>query len=131
MTWTYAGDPSANTRDEVRYLIGDTDSTDEQISDEEIAYHLTQNNDNSLAAAVDAAEAIAAKYARRVNREVGDMRIESEKLMSHYADLARRLQKKKSSRTAGIFIGNDSQQRLFSLGMMDDTPVDTSYDGAS
>lgn len=132
MTWTYSGDPSSSPRNELRYLIGDTDTADKQVQDEELDYHLTKNGNNAVSAAIDACEALAAKYARRVNREVGDLRIESERLMDHYIKLAKRLQKNKSIRgAAGIFIGNDPQQRLFSMGMMDETPRDTSYDGRS
>jgi len=46
MTWTYGGAPgtttSATRRDAVRLLVGDTDTTDQQITDEEIAFGLSQ-----------------------------------------------------------------------------------------
>lgn len=132
MTWSYSGDPSNSTLDEVRYLIGDTESTDMQLQDEEINYHLAQNNGSAVNAAIDACEGLVAKYARKVNREVGDLRIESERLMDHYIKLAKRLMSKRSMKGAtGIFIGNNKDQRLFKMGMMDDAPVDTSYDGRS
>ena len=38
MTWTYGGDPASNARDAIRFLIGDTDTNDQLLNDEEIAW---------------------------------------------------------------------------------------------
>lgn len=57
MTWSYSGDPSASTRDAVRFLLGDTDDTDQVFSDEEIDWLLTETNNVYYAAAM-AAEAV-------------------------------------------------------------------------
>lgn len=74
MTWTYSGDPAANSRDAVRFLVADTDSTEPLISDEEIAYLLDLYSEAPLAA-VGAARAIAAKFSRESDqaRTVGDL----------------------------------------------------------
>lgn len=74
MTWTYSGDPAANDRDAVRFLVADTDSTDPLISDEEIAYLISLFAEPPLAA-VGAARAIAAKFSRDADqaRTVGDL----------------------------------------------------------
>lgn len=66
MTWTYDGDPAANDRDEVRFLCGDTDSTDPQVTDEKIAYCVAAAGNNILAAAM-VCESLAAQYARDVD----------------------------------------------------------------
>lgn len=131
MTWSYGGNPTSSKKDEVRYLVGDTTTTDQQLSDEEISYHLLQNSNNALEAAIDAADALMAKYAREVTRESGDLRIEAEKRMGHYKALHSQLKAKRSKAGSnGIFIGNDPNQRLFSIGMMD-RDRDVSYDGPS
>lgn len=74
MTWTYSGDPSSSVRDAVRFTVGDTDETEELVSDEEIDYLLTIHNGVGMAA-VGAARAIAAKYSRKSDqsRAVGDL----------------------------------------------------------
>ena len=36
MAWTYAGDPAASNLATVRFLIGDTDTTDQLLNDAEI-----------------------------------------------------------------------------------------------
>ena len=42
MTFTYSGDPTTSTRNKVRFLLNDTDSTDVLFSDEELAYLITE-----------------------------------------------------------------------------------------
>jgi hypothetical protein len=32
MTWSYSGDPSSSSTDAVRFLVGDTDTNDQLIS---------------------------------------------------------------------------------------------------
>lgn len=91
MTWTYGGDPSANDRDEVRFLLGDTDTTDQLITDEEIAYAITQAATNRGAAAL-CARAVAASFARRADRTVGDLRISYSQQHKQYLELAERLE---------------------------------------
>jgi len=72
LTWTYDGDPSANDRDAVRFLSGDTDTTDQLVTDEEIAWLLTENP-NVYSAAAEACRAIASAFARFSDKSVGDI----------------------------------------------------------
>lgn len=67
MAWTYGGDPSANARDWVRFRIGDTDTADQQLSDEEIASLLSDASDAKRVAALYAVRRLLAKYARLVD----------------------------------------------------------------
>lgn len=59
MAFTYSGDPSASSRDAVRFLLGDTVEAQAVFSDEEIAWALTQNANVYFAAAVIADSAVA------------------------------------------------------------------------
>lgn len=87
MTWTYSGDPSSSNRDEVRFLVGDTDTTDQQVNDAEIAYAIAEEANNRLAAA-RIARTLAAKYARRADKKVGDLDIKWKQLSENYKQLA-------------------------------------------
>jgi len=87
MTWTYTGDPSANNRDEVRFLIGDTDNADKIVQDEEIAYAIANEANNRLAA-IRIVRTLAGKYARKVDKTVGDLKISYSQIYKHYVDLA-------------------------------------------
>ncbi len=67
-------------------MVGDTDSTDEQLQDEEIAYFLTTYTSVGTAA-VHAARAIMAKISRQVTKAVGDLRISLSDRWKHYVEL--------------------------------------------
>ena len=45
MTWSYSGDPAASDLDAVRYIIGDTSEDMSLLTDEEIKYELSNNED--------------------------------------------------------------------------------------
>ena len=82
MGWNYSGDPAASIGDEVRFLIGDTDSTDPLLSDEEIEY-LLAGSGSPRQAAYDGCVDIAGKFARMASsKSVGDLSIS-------YSDRAR------------------------------------------
>ena len=87
MTWTYDGDPSANERDEVRWLVGDTDTTDQLVTDEEIAYALAKCATPTLAAAA-VCDAISAKFSREADRRVGDVSLSASQKAKAYKTLA-------------------------------------------
>jgi len=75
MAFTYI-DPTSGNRDKIRFLIGDTDSTDFHLHDAEVTY-LFDTWGNVYKAAAYAAEIIAAKYAHKTNysRSIGDLSI--------------------------------------------------------
>lgn len=75
MTFTYSGDPSSSPRNEVRFLLADTDSTDPLLSDEEIDYALAKAEGDVYQTAHDCAYAISAKFVRRADtsKSVGDL----------------------------------------------------------
>ena len=85
--WTYSGDPAASARDLVRHLVGDTDTTDQQVTDEEIAWAVGAYATTYLAASATA-RAIAARYARKADKSVGDLSLSYSQLQRHYAELA-------------------------------------------
>jgi hypothetical protein len=75
MGWNYSGDPSASPGDEVRFLIGDTDTNDQLLSDEEIEYLLLKAT-TPRQAAYDGCIDIAGKFARMAtSKSVGDLSI--------------------------------------------------------
>lgn len=81
MTWTYSGDPGDSARDAIRFLIGDTDTNDQLLSDEEIAWVNAQasGTTTSLDAVYDAAAqcamTIATKLGREADKQIGDLSV--------------------------------------------------------
>lgn len=89
MAWTY--DTSlATQRDTVRLLVGDTISTDPQMSDEELDALLLVHG-SVKATAINVALALAAKYARFADKWVGDLKILASQKSRAYYELAKQL----------------------------------------
>lgn len=107
MTWTYSGNPAGSDRDKVRFLIGDTDTTDQQMSDEEIAWLLTEYPSVYLAAA-NAAEQLVARYARTLERRQTDLNPSVHDKLAHYRQLAKRLRSTAATREAMPYAGGIS-----------------------
>ena len=74
MTWSYSGDPGSSTRDEVRFLIQDTDTDNQLLSNEELDYLITAYID-PYSAAVAAVVSLIATAARseEESKSVGDL----------------------------------------------------------
>lgn len=64
MSWSYDPARTEDALNHVRLMIGDTDTSDQQLSDEEITSLLLQADGNRYMAAAAAAEAIRGKYSR-------------------------------------------------------------------
>jgi len=123
----------------VRFLIGDTDTSDQQLSDEEIAYLLTEYS-AARRAALEAARSLQAKYARLCDQRTGDISISYSQRRDSYAALVRDLQRGMlgTPYAGGISQADkdsdeDDSDRVnpaFSVEMMDnpDTDVDRETD---
>lgn len=107
MSWTYSGNPSNSARDEIRFLVGDTDTTDQQVTDEEIAYAAANEANNQLAAA-RIARALAAKYSRKADKSVGDLSISYSQMAKSFWDLATKLESSGSISGAAPYAGGIS-----------------------
>lgn len=94
MTWTYSGNPASSARDAIRFLIGDTDTTDQLVSDEEIAWVNTEASGTSTAttALYDAASrcclTIASKLARQADKSIGDLSVSLSQRSTAYKAMA-------------------------------------------
>ena len=82
MTWTYGGDPSASALAAIRLLTGDTDTNDQLINDEEIAWTNNQvtGSDTATTALYEVSYrvmvAIASKFSRLADQSVGDLKVD-------------------------------------------------------
>ena len=146
MTWTYDGDPAANARDAIRFLIGDTDTTDQLISDEEIAWVNNQvtGSDTATTGLYDASYrcclTIASKFSRMADKAVGDLRVDMSQKAKGYREQASEL--KELAGRAGLvptpYLGgmtisdrdidrgnSDMVQPLFWQGQFDDKGTTT------
>jgi hypothetical protein len=84
-------DPTlATTRDQVRFYVGDTDDDNLLLTDPEVEFLLTEEPDVKLAAA-DAANVIAAKFARDTNYRFSTLWADAGDAYDHFIKLGERL----------------------------------------
>ena len=149
MAWTYDETDLVTTSasgrvNVVRLLIGDTDTNDQLIQNEEIIFALAQSNNNVYFAGSWAAGTIAAKFARRVTTKLDGA------LSSNYSDLAKQYKalsadlreqgQKYSMTSASLRAGGisnaiikanrrltDRPDSSFAKGQFDNPPTDEQY----
>ena len=97
MTWSYTGNPGSSAKDAIRFLIGDTDTTDQLLSDEEIAWlNLEQtgsatSTDDLYYTAHYACHSIAAKLARLADKSIGGLSVSLSQKANAYLTQAKEL----------------------------------------
>ena len=99
MAWTYSGDPGSSSQDKVRFLVGDTDKDQPLVQDEEIAWAISSQPIEELAAAL-VCRAIAARYSRLVTVKVGDVSKNCGEIAKAFRERADELDP--SGRTSGV-----------------------------
>ncbi len=134
MTWTYSNDPANSTRDELRLMVGDTDTGDQLLTDEEIAYYLSLNSDDALASAPSACEGIAAKFSRQANTTNQGLSVAASERAKAYLRLADEL-RDRAATLGEVFAGGltisgkealaddtNATQPAFAIGLDDSAP---------
>jgi hypothetical protein len=132
MSWTYdernlSTTTSSGRLNVIRLLIGDTDTNDQLIKDEEITFALSLNNDNVYFAASWSANTIAAQFARRVNTQVdGALKADYSDLVKHFKALAADLREqgqKYSMTSSSLLAGGISRVSIDSAAALTDRPT--------
>ncbi len=131
MTWTYTSTDLTADRDKVRTYVGDTDSTDPLLSDEQIALAITEEGTARAASAL-ACDWIAATFARQADKRAGDLSISYSQKSERYVEMARTL-RRESAKLVLPYCGGISESAkttreedtdrvkpAFSVAMMDD-----------
>ena len=117
MAWSYSASDlntttSAGRINTVRLLVGDTDTTDQLVQNEEITFALSQTGDNVYYAAVWICRAIAAKFSRLVTTQLdGALSADYSDKAKQYNQLAVQIEaqgKKTSGKALGVSAGGIS-----------------------
>lgn len=109
MAWSY--DPTdldtttaSGRLNTVRLLVGDTETLDQQVQNEEITFGLSENGNNVYYAGAWIARAISSKYSRKVNTSLdGALKADYSDLAKQYKVLADDLEYQ--GKTSGAVIG--------------------------
>lgn len=127
MSWTYTGNLAGNTRDLVRYLIGDVTQGKYSPADGDIDYWLSLNTVNAVAdcykAASETARAMANKFATLTvsQTKIGTLSVTYDfpTMAQQYYELADRLLAGRTAVAEGGPVWDSSQPSAFSMGGMD------------
>ena len=112
MTWTYGNSPSVNINgtyniDLLRFLIGDTDTNHQLLSDEELDFLISQQHNYYIAAAL-AADALTAKFAPSTQEKLGDWSQDFQQRYDHFLALSKELRRLAARGVKGFFGGIDT-----------------------
>lgn len=117
MSWSYSpSDLNTTTAsgrlNSVRLLVGDTDSSDQLVQNEEIVFALGQANNNVYYAAAWVCRTVAAKFSRMVDTQLdGALSAKYGSKAKQYQQLASQIEnqgKKTSGKSLGVFAGGIS-----------------------
>ena len=120
MAWSYDPTDLDNTTASgrlniVRLLVGDTDTVDQQVQNEEITFGLSENGDNIYLSASWIARAISSKYSRLVTTSLdGALSADYSDLAKQYQTLADQLeyQGKTNGASVGILAGGITKTQI-------------------
>lgn len=117
MAWTYDQTLLAtSTTMQVRFLIGDTDSRDQLVMDEEIEFQLTLQGSVS-GAAVACCEFLSAKFARTPDHSLGPYSVKASQKAEQFAKLAIRISKTAAKYTVPS-LPSSQHTTIFDIDMM-------------
>lgn len=109
MTWHYTGDPESSPKDEVRFLIQDTDKCDPLLQDGEINFVLKRYNYAPINAAIRCCEILIAKFSRQVDESVGQVHVTFSQRVKQYQQLKIELQNRLTTESMTIYAGGVSR----------------------
>lgn len=118
--WTYSGDPSQSAKDQVRFLVGDTNEKEPLLQDGEIRWLLNQYQNTPLNAAIRACETIISKLSRAVDESVGRVSISFSQRRKGYADTLLMLRQRLAMEDAVPYCGGISVTDKYTQDMNTD-----------
>ena len=125
MAWEYSGNPADSDKDAVRFLIGDTDTTEQLVQDEEIEWALLENAD-AYSAAAEVAQSLSAKFATLAqSTKIGPISENYSTRAANYEKIATRLEKKAGKKGAIGVVGASENSAGITVGIHDFTADST------
>jgi len=79
MSWSYSGNPANSDLDLIRFMVGDTNSIDPELQDEEIQFEIDRSTSSGyfspLKTSISVLRRVMAKYKQLVDEKVGDVSV--------------------------------------------------------
>lgn len=109
MTFTYSGDPSASTVEQVRFLLQDTTTPGHKFEDEEITWMLTEEPDPWFCAAALADQLVSKYSGQAQSKTIGETSVTYGDLTMKYQGLAQSLRNTRRQRPVAPYAGGISK----------------------
>lgn len=120
MSWNYSGNPADSQIDELRFIIGDTNSAEPIMQDEELEYLITEYGSNRNALLYNVFMRAATLFARDIKRSLGPQSEDPTERLKFFKDQAN--QYKARINVAGISVPNYNHGKVFNIGMHSNPP---------
>jgi hypothetical protein len=120
MSWTYSGNPADSQRDEVRFMLGDTDETEPIMQDEEIDYLIAEYGTNRDLLMYQAFTRTATLFARDIKRSLGPQSEDPTERLRFFKEQASSYKSKLA--VAGISVPAYNYPKVFHKGMHSNPP---------
>lgn len=127
MTFSYSGNPSSSSHDQVRFLIGDTDETEAKLQDEEITWLLSEWNDDIYQAAAASADHLAATAASWFTYGADSTSISLSEAQSKYQSMAEWLRSQGRRRNRPVVYAGGTEVGDKIMHQMDDSVAKGSF----
>ena len=118
MSWDY--DPTKLQevpKDQVRFIIGDTNEAEPLLQDEEIEFLLSENNNHILLSAIAGCDSIISKLARVPDFKIGPYSESNQVRLNAYQMLVARLRRQLSGEQAPMML-KPTTEPIFHYDMM-------------
>lgn len=116
MSFSYSGDPSASALDEARFLLGDTNSSEPIMQDEEILYIIDNYPEGSNVLKYQLFSRAATLFARDIRRSLGPQTEDPTSRLDYFKEQAEYY--KKLIAIGGVSIPKLAYPKTFRKGMM-------------
>jgi len=120
MSWNYSGNPASSELDELRFIIGDTNSAEPIMQDEEIQYLITEYGSNRNLLMYQAFVRAATLFARDIKRSLGPQSEDPTERLKFFRDQANSYKAKLN--VVGISVPTYNHPKVFHKGMHSNPP---------
>lgn len=120
MSWSYSGNPQSSLRDELRFLIGDTDESEPIMQDEELDFLITKYGSNRNLLLYHTFETVATYFARDIKRSLGPISEDPTERLKFYKEQAKMYKNKVAA--SMLSVPAYGHPKVFRKGMHNNPP---------
>ena len=120
MSWSYSGNPASGTRDELRFLLGDTNESEPMMQDEELDYLIDARSTNANVLKYEAFSHAATLFAREYKRSLGPQHEDPTERLKYFTSRAEQYRAKAVK--SGISLPVYAHPKIFRIGMQNNPP---------